>query len=221
MHSFGTNKIMAIGAHLDDIEITCGGMLADAANNSLSVKMLVLSDSSYIYYDGRPGRVREQALQEGHQAADILGAEIEVLDFPNKDIPYNSSVIQSIEKSVNEYAPNLIITHWVHDIHPDHRNTALSTLAACRYHNNILMFEPMMPTGRSYQGFRAQLYYPVSEYGLKKKIESLKAHESEFLKYGESFYINGVTSRGIHRGFEIHADHAECFEIVRMELKIW
>jgi LmbE family N-acetylglucosaminyl deacetylase len=221
MHNFKVNKIMAIGAHLDDIEITCGGMLADASNNLLNVKMLVLSDSSYTYYDGKPGRTRETALKEGHLAAKILGAELEILDFPNKDIPFNSSVIQSIEQIVKDFEPNLVITHWVHDSHPDHRNTGLSTIAACRYHNNILMFEPMMPSGRSYQGFRAQLYYPVSEYGLKKKIESLRAHESEFEKYGEDFFIKGVTSRGVHRGFEISANQAECFEIVRMELNIW
>jgi LmbE family N-acetylglucosaminyl deacetylase len=221
MRNFKVKKIMAIGAHLDDIEITCGGMLADAIDNSIVVKMLVLSDSSYTYYDGRPGRTREAALKEGQLAAHILGAELEVLDFPNKDIPYNSSAIQAIEQNVKEFEPNIVITHWVHDIHPDHRNTCLSSLAACRYHNNILMFEPMMPTGRSYQGFRAQLYYPVSDYGLKKKIESLKAHETEFTKYGEDFYIRGVTSRGAHRGFEINCDQAECFEIVRMELKLW
>ena len=164
---------------------------------------------------------KKNQIKEGYLAANILGAELEILDFPNKDIPFNSRVIEAIEQRVVEFEPNLIITHWVYESHPDHRNTALSTMAACRYYNNILMFEPMMPSGRSYEGFRAQLYYPVSGYGLKKKIESLRAHESEFYKYGEDFFIKGVTSRGCHRGFEINTDHAECFEIVRMELRIW
>jgi LmbE family N-acetylglucosaminyl deacetylase len=210
------NKIMAVGAHLDDIEISCGGMISDATSNSCKVKMLVLSESAYSNYHGKIGRTREEALNEGLAAANLLGAELEVLDFPTKDIPHNSEAIESIEKRVAEFMPDLIITHWVYDSHPSHKNTCLSTIAACRYFNNILMFDPMMPSGRSYHGFRGQFYFKVSEAGIKSKIEALKAHRSQYIKYGEHNWINAVISRGIHRGYEIGVDNAECYEIVRL-----
>jgi LmbE family N-acetylglucosaminyl deacetylase len=210
-------KFLAVGAHIDDIEISCGGLLADATENSAEVMMLVLSDSSYDYYDGRKGRSKEEAYQEGQNAANILRSQFLVLDFPTKDIPYNSSCIEAIESVVNKIKPDIIITHWVYDSHPSHRNTALSTIAACRYYNNILMFEPMMPSGRTYQGFRGQLYQPLSEKAINLKTESLKAHVSQFLRYGEHFWIDAIISRNVHRGFEIGAQYAECFEVVRMQ----
>jgi LmbE family N-acetylglucosaminyl deacetylase len=209
-------RIMAIGAHLDDIEISCGGLISDATSHSCKVKMIVLSHSDYSDYHGKVGRTKEDALEEGLAAATILGADLEVFDFPTKDIPHNSQTIESIEKSVVLFNPDIIITHWVYDSHPSHKNTALSVISACRYFNNILMFEPMMPSGRSYQGFRGQFYYKVSEEGIKIKIEALKAHRSQYIKYGEQNWINAVISRGIHRGYEVGSNNAECYEVVRL-----
>jgi LmbE family N-acetylglucosaminyl deacetylase len=211
------NKILAIGAHLDDIEISCGGLLADASYCSTEITMLVLSDSSYARYDGKVGRTKEVAWIEGHKAADIIGAKLIVMDFPTKDIPFNSTSIEAIEEVVDNIKPNLVITHWVYDSHPSHRNTAQATIAACRYYNNILMFEPVMPSGRTYQGFRGQIYHTISDQGLERKIAALKAHESQYIKYGGDKWVHAVLSRGIHRGFEIGSANAECFEIVRLE----
>jgi LmbE family N-acetylglucosaminyl deacetylase len=213
-------RILAVGAHLDDIEISCGGLLADAAMNGHEVKMIVLSDSAYTIYDGRVGRTREEALREGRQAADILGAELEVLDFPTKDVPFGSQSIEALDARIAAFKPHIVLTHWPYDTHPSHRNTALATLAACRYHNNVLMYEPMMPSGRSYHGFRGQLYYAVSPEGVKKKIEALKAHRSQYKKYGEKVWVDAVIARGTHRGFEIGAENAECFEVVRWQLRL-
>ena len=49
-------KILAVGAHLDDVEIACGGTVARAVAAQHEVKMLILSDSSYASYDGQVHR---------------------------------------------------------------------------------------------------------------------------------------------------------------------
>ena len=58
-------KILAIGAHLDDIELACGGTLAKAISNKHQVKMLVMSESGYTNYDGKVMRTPRDAVQEG------------------------------------------------------------------------------------------------------------------------------------------------------------
>lgn len=45
-------KILAVGAHLDDIEIACGGTLAKAIDNGHMVKVLIMSKSGYINKEG-------------------------------------------------------------------------------------------------------------------------------------------------------------------------
>jgi len=212
-------KILAIGAHLDDIETACGGLIGDAVEKSHLVKMVIMSDSSYTKYDGTIERTREEAYREGIAAAHILGVkDIEILDFPTKDVPYDSSSIEALDERVSKFKPDLILTHWPHDTHQSHKRTALATISACRYFNNILSYEPLMPSGRSYQGFREQLYFSVSKKGLKKKMEALRAHKSQYKKYGEKIWIGVVMARGIYRGYEIGVSYAECFEVMRWQL---
>ena len=213
-------KIIAVGAHLDDIEISCGGLLADAVMAGHVVKMIVMSQSEYAHYDGRVWRTREQALEEGIEAARLLGVEdLEVLEFPTKDVPYDSSSVEALDSRITPFNPDVISTHWVYDTHQAHRNTALATISAARHFNNILMYEPMWPSGRSYQGFRGQCYYGVSEEGVKRKAAALMAHKSQYEKYGK-MWLDAVTARGIYRGYEIGIAYAECFEVVRWQMKL-
>jgi LmbE family N-acetylglucosaminyl deacetylase len=215
-------KIIAIGAHIDDIEIACGGTLAKAADRGHLVKMIVLSKSAYAHYDGQVRRDEKTAVDEGKKAASILGIEdLEVGDFPTKDIPNDSGVVEFLNSRLDEFQPDLILTHWPFDTHKSHQNTSLATVAAARYHNSIIMFEPFPPGGRSYMAFRPQLYVDITEF-IDRKLDALKAHESEYNKYGKHKWLEAIKARARFRGFDLisRADseekYAESFEIVRL-----
>lgn len=213
-------KLLAIGAHIDDIELGAGGLLADAVLKKHHVKMIVMCKSGYTDLNGTIHRTNEEALKEGRTAALALGiSDLEILDFPIKSIPYNASTVETLDCIIRKYKPTLIMTQWPYDTHQDHRNAALSTISAARYQNNIIMYEPIWPSGRSYQGFRGQLYYPVSAAGVRKKNAALKKHATQFVKYG-SRWITTVNSRGMFRGGEVGTTYAECFEVMRWELSL-
>ena len=55
-------KVLAVGAHLDDIELACGGTLAKAIDKGHQVKMIVMSESGYTNYDGRIMRTAHDAI---------------------------------------------------------------------------------------------------------------------------------------------------------------
>jgi LmbE family N-acetylglucosaminyl deacetylase len=210
-------KILAIGAHLDDIEIGCGGTLAEAARKGWETYLLVLSHSDYVDLDGRVFRTDDQAMVEGRAAAGKLGnVELEILDFPTKQIPYDFHVVEAIEVPLRRFKPDVILTHWPHDTHQDHRAVSLASISACRYFNSILFYEPMTPSGRSYLPFRPQVYVSVSPEAAQAKRESLLAHESQYKKYG-ALWLDAVIARGVHRGYEIGVSHAECYETLRWQ----
>lgn len=212
-------KIIAIGAHLDDIELACGGTLAKAINNGHDVRMLVLSESDYTNFKGEVLRTKDQALTEGKKAAKVLGVDdLVILDNSTKDIPYHSRIVEQIEAEITDFQPDLIFTHWAFDTHQAHQGTALSTISAARRHSSILMYEPISPSGRSYVGYRPQLYIDIS-CSITQKLDSLKAHESQYEKYGEN-WIEAIEARARHRGFEGGYRYAESFEILRMGLAI-
>lgn len=212
-------SVVAVGAHLDDIELGCGGMLAALQRAGTETHMIVMSASAYASYDGTVLRGAEQARAEGEEAAQRLKATtLDVLDFPTKDIPYDSTTVEALEERFDRVRPDLIITHWPNDTHQAHRSVALATISAARHHPSILMYEPIFPSGRSYTPFRPQFYVDISGEALAAKEDALRAHRSQFEKYGQA-WLEAVTARARIRGYDIGVEFAEAFEVVRCRLE--
>lgn len=212
-------KIIAIGAHYDDIELGCGGTLARYAAKGHQIKMVVVSDSTGISFKGETMRTKSEAETEGKNGAAALGVkDVLNLKFPNKDVPYDSSSVEAIEKVLVEFQPELIFTHWPFDTHQDHRNASLATISAARNFNNIFLYEPFPPSGRSYVAYRPNLYIDITE-SINVKVASLEAHKSQHSRYG-SDWTEAIVGRARMRGFESNNKYAESFEILRYEIKI-
>ena len=211
-------KIIAIGAHLDDIEIACGGTLAKAIKAGHEVRVLIMSKSGYTNKDGIVQRTDEQAVEEGVKALHTLGiTEIEILDFPTKDIPFRSDVVNAIDVRIAAFNPDIIFTHHPFDTHQAHEGVAKASIAAARRKNTVFFYEPITPSGRSYVPFKPSLYVDI-ESTLCMKIASLKCHKSEYNKFGAEDWIEGVRCRCGFRGYEIGKKYAEAFEVLRLEL---
>ena len=173
----------------------------------------------YANFNNKVLRTNKQGLEETRGAAGILGVkDIEMLNLPNKNLPYNSSTVEPLDKIFNKYQPDMIITHWTFDTHQDHHNASLATISAARNFNNILMYEPFPPSGRSYVAFRPQIYIDISD-TINQKIGSIKAHKSQLYKYGKN-WIDSVSGRATMRGFESGVKQAETFELLRYMIKL-
>ena len=211
-------KILAVGAHLDDIELACGGTLAKAVKNGHKVKVLIMSKSGYTNKDGKIQRSNDIAVKEGKTALNTLGIkDIEILDFPTKDIPFCSDVVNAVDLVISKYNPDIIFTHHPFDTHQAHEGVAKATIAAARRKNTVYFYEPIAPSGRSYVSFKPMLYVGIDE-TIDTKIASLKKHKSEYKKFGGEDWINGVKSRCGFRGYEIGKKYAEAFEVLRQEM---
>lgn len=211
-------KILAVGAHLDDIEIAAGGTLAKAVEAGHNVKVLIMSKSGYKNKEGKVQRTDETAVKEGLNALHTLGIEdIEILDFETKDIPFRSDVVNAIDLRIADFNPNVIFTHHPFDTHQAHEGVAKATIAAARRKNTIFFYEPITPSGRSYVAFKPQMYVDIED-TLDKKIASLKCHTSEYNKFGGEDWIEGVRCRCGFRGYEIGKKFAEAFEVLRIEM---
>ncbi len=211
-------KILAVGAHLDDIELACGGTLAKAVEAGHQVKVLIMSKSGYTNKDGEIQRSDAVAVKEGIEALNTLGVtDIEILDFMTKDIPFQSEVVNAIDVVISEYSPDIIFTHHPFDTHQAHEGVSKSTIAAARRKNTVFFYEPIAPSGRSYVSFKPNLYVDIS-LTVDKKIDSLKKHKSEYNKFGGEDWIAGIEHRCGFRGYEIGTSYAEAFEILRLEL---
>ena len=164
-------------------------------------------------------RAQGAAQQEAKAAAKILGvSKLHILGYRDTCVPYSVELISKLDDIITDCKPDIIFTHFVFDTHQDHIRTAHSTISAARHQNTILLYEPINPSGQGYVPFRPQVYTDISQ-TIDTKINSLKAHKSQYEKYTET-WIEAVVARAKFRGFEMGVDYAECFEVVRAELNL-
>ncbi|HZB35692.1 MAG TPA: PIG-L deacetylase family protein [Gaiellaceae bacterium] len=105
-------KVLAIGAHADDIEIGCGGTLLRLAQAAeLDLQWVVLS----------AGRGRAE---EAKASAAAFGAEVEVESFRDAFFRYGGEVKDFFEELKSRMQPDLVLTHHDADRHQDHRLVA-------------------------------------------------------------------------------------------------
>ena len=199
------------------MKILVGGTLAKAIEAGHEVKVLIMSKSGYTNKEGEVQRSDELAVQEGMKALKTLGIiDIEILDFPTKDIQFESDVVTAIDICMSEFDPDVVFTHHPFDTHQAHVGVSNATIAAARRRNTVFFYEPITPSGRSYVAFRPQLYVDI-ESTIDKKLDSLREHKSEYNKFGAEDWITGVYSRCGFRGYEIGKKYAEAFEVLRIE----
>ncbi len=211
--------ILAIGAHGDDIELACGGSLAKAVKKGHNVIMVVVTGVDSNDHNNISIRDNGNAEKEANAAAASLGVtNLIILGYEDTLVPYSADLISKLDDIMSKYKPDIIFTHFVFDTHQDHIRTAHATISAARRQNTVLLYEPINPSGQGYIAFRPQVYVDISE-TIDQKINSLKAHKSQYEKYTEK-WVEGVTARAKFRGFEMGTDYAECFEVVRAELSL-
>jgi LmbE family N-acetylglucosaminyl deacetylase len=160
-------RVLALGAHADDIEIGCGGTLLRlvAEHPNLSVHWVVLSGEGE-----RAGEAADSA------AAFLEGAgasRVEVEGFRDGFFPYlGAAVKQFFESLKSRVSPDLILAPRLEDRHQDHRLVAELTWNTFRDH---LILEYEIP---KYEGDLGQpnLFVPLEPERAERKIELLRKH---------------------------------------------
>src|SRR5689334_15573112 len=115
-HAATPKKILALGAHADDIEIGSGGTVLRLLENNPAAEVC------WVVF-GAAGQRRAEALESAHQfLANARRKEIVVKDFRDGYFPYVGAEIKDFfEKLKRQFVPDLILTHYRKDLHQDHR----------------------------------------------------------------------------------------------------
>jgi LmbE family N-acetylglucosaminyl deacetylase len=106
--------ILCLGAHSDDIEIGCGGLILQlTAARPVDVDWVVFS---------APGPRAEEAKRSAKLF--LRGARrqrILLKQFRDGFFPYDAAIKEAFEELKAGPAPDLVLTHYRHDRHQDHR----------------------------------------------------------------------------------------------------
>ena len=211
-------NILAIGAHSDDVEFGCGGTLIKHVENGDKVHILIMSNGDVKHsVTGDIIRTIDDTNKEQQKASDILGSKLVQLNFKDREVPFDSESITSIEQIINSENIDTIYTHWGGDTHQDHINTLQSSLAAGRGVENVLCYE-QVPIPRVTNVYPVANYYVDITNYMDKKIKSCECHKSQLEKYNNSGIdmIDGLKCLARYRGNQIGKKYAEAFDILKM-----
>lgn len=212
-----TNKrFWFIGAHYDDIEIGCGGTASKLISEGNECFATVVTKSGYTDEEGKIIRDDGVAFSEGLRGLKLLGfndERISHLNLKTGQLEHNLELIHCLEKQIKLINPDVVFTHWTHDVHQDHVAVAKSTLTVTRKTGSVLMYRPNWY--RQDVPFLETLFVDVSDHYETKKM-AINAHESEVKKFGKH-WEKFIEAQDVARGMEIGAKFAESFQVVKLK----
>jgi len=159
-------RVLCLGAHCDDIEIGCGGTLLRWLEErpDLDVRWAVFSSDA------------RRAAETRASAHRFLGREpdkcVTICDFRDGFLPDHwADVKQEFERIKAEFAPDVVFTHYRHDLHQDHRLVSELTWNTFR---GPLVLEYEVPKWDGDLGV-PNAFVPLAERQVQAKIDILLA----------------------------------------------
>jgi LmbE family N-acetylglucosaminyl deacetylase len=222
---FPIHRAMAVGAHPDDAEFNCAGILAKLAEDGVEVTVVVCTAGNRGGEGDRSEEELARTRAEEQQAAnDILGIKEYVnLGHDDGSLMPTLELRKDITRAIRKYRPNLVITHnpvrnfsYIGSNHPDHLATGEATLAAIYPTARNPMAVPdlleeglekwvvdwVYITGQTQE--KANLYEDISR-TIDKKANALLAHKSQLGDWVDKYArlsAREAAERAARAGFE-------------------
>ncbi|MDH3733623.1 MAG: bacillithiol biosynthesis deacetylase BshB1 [Gemmatimonadota bacterium] len=215
--------ILAIAAHPDDAELTCGGTLARAAEAGHSVGILDLTRGETATR-GTP----EIRAAEAARASEVLGVSVRVnAGLPDAHLENSHESRRSLVRVLRDLTPRVVILPFQVGRHPDHRVASELARDACflaglgnydggpatRPHKILYALayreDPVKPT----------FVVPLTDAQFSKKLDSIRCYASQFEgadQAGEIFptgqpLLERVETQTRHYGSLIREPYGEPF----------
>jgi len=199
-------RVLAFGAHPDDLEVGAGGLLARLSDAGAEVTMAIVSI---------PNRTEERRA-EAHRGAEIIDADLFILHEERpcrvEDIPMHE-LVRRMDQIVGDVRPDLVITHSAHDLHWDHGLVNRATVSALRRTPCDLLAYLSSPEMNSQARSIGQAFADISM-TIEIKIQAISAHESQLPKLDLESSRDLARAMGRISGYQF----AEAYEVLRMRI---
>ena len=226
--------ILAIAAHRDDIELTCGGTIVKSVRLGRRVAILDLTQGE----TGTRGDADIRAREASH-AAEILGVVArENLGLPDAGITNTPETRLDVARAIRRFRPRIVIAPAPPPFgrHPDHRLASELIRDAC-FVAGLQKLAPELPRHRPYKVVHAIAYredhvkptfvVDVSD-EFETKLDAIRCYASQFegVTQAGEVYPNGeplediVRHHAAHYGSLIRVRYGEpfhTFETMRVD----
>ncbi|TPN89730.1 PIG-L family deacetylase [Mesorhizobium sp. CU2] len=199
-------KVLALGAHPDDIEIFMFGTLAAYAALGAELTFAIATDGAK-GGKGDPVALARTRRQEASAAASLLGVEPRFLDFPDGELIADAALISALKALIGEVKPDLVITHAPYDYHGDHRALSDGVRIAASFAVPVLHADTLGGTG-----FSPTHYVEISPHW-DIKAQAIRAHRSQ----GPEHYVERARLQNEFRAGQCNGVSGALAEAFRFE----
>jgi len=201
--------VLVLSPHTDDGEFGCGGAIAKMVEQGKKVYYVAFSTADESIPKGFPKNILEIEVRKATKILGIPEENLIVYKYPVRKLEYiRQEILEELVRIKKNINPQLVLIPSPNDLHQDHQTVAIEAMRAFKQ-IGILGYE--LPWNNIV--FRTECFVPLEERHIDKKVEAVKAYESQMHRY----YVNEDFIRGlaITRGTQIGVKLAEAFEIIR------
>jgi LmbE family N-acetylglucosaminyl deacetylase len=216
-------RVLAIGAHSDDMDGYCGGTLALYARQGHTVGIACMTDGSAF---GNVSPVEELIAtrkREFEQSAGIIGASQTFwLGFPNGQLQRGIAAQAALEELFLKFKPDVIITHPADDYHPEHMATHDLVLdASVKTFFNNMVTTILFCESEGGLNFIPDEYVDITPV-MDLKLEMMSVHHSQY-DWGpdpvsgkvENILADSALDLARFHGYQSMVKYAEAFQSCR------
>ena len=199
-------RVLAFGAHPDDLEVGAGGLLARLSAEGADVTLVIVSIPNHT----------EQRKAEAQAAADVIDANLYVLyeDKPCRveDIAMHE-LVRRMDQVIGDVRPDLVITHSANDLHWDHGLVNRATVSALRRTPCDLLAFLSSPEMNAQSRSLGNCFADISSY-VEVKLDAISCHKSQLPKLDLESSRDLARAMGRISGY----GYAEAFEVLRVRI---
>lgn len=217
--------VLGIGAHPDDLEISCGGTLIRFRQQGWKVVMVSVCRGDKNGERKGNESIADVRKREASEAAAVAGAQSVILGFPDSEVFSGMDLRNAVVDLIRKVKPDVVITHFPGDYHADHRTVA-DEVTNSAYIASSMGFKTAHKPVRTipvvyYMETLAGVNFLPAEYvditqAMDKKLQMLKKHESQFKamkERGGTDILERVVDVARFRGWQSGVRYAEGFKV--------
>ena len=220
--------ILAIGAHVGDMELTAGGVLAACCVQGGRIVTLALTAGEKGAPGGDIAAYHEQKCSEAEAFAKALGGSAKVLDYADGLLPDSNEARMRVCDVIREVKPDLILTHHSVSMHKDHMTCHRIVKDAWFYaatpgfvrkdpaHFSKLYFTENWEDATDYKPY---LYKEVGKEGFALWQEAIRTQWFATGSAGFPYYEYYCHLKRL-RGIEARKEYAETFMVLPEQIKV-
>ena len=216
---------LVVVAHPDDETLGAGATIYKLIKQGHNVAVAIMSTHA-----AARANISETLAEDQSNAMKILGVEnVYEADFPNikMNIIPHLELVQFVEKCIEDFNAEVIITHHPSDTNIDHIETSRAVQAACRLFQRredvlplkeLLFMEVPSSTewsvDESSNRFVPNHFVEIGKDGVDMKLKALSAYNGVMRPYPHPRSEEAITGLAAYRGAQAGCNYAEAFESV-------